>query len=179
MCHVQTDKWVFFVRDLQEIQELNHIVDDWNPGITTKPRNLRKRPPASTVFPFPIGYRRPIVSDPFPKISISNGDRPYLSRTWFLTWDIAWWVLVSVATDEKNDENDLVIRSKSGRAEKTMSSLWVEVSFLCLDFCATPFPWGHELWGIEIVTWEIGLPNCSQESGSRNTQSSSFVSDVY
>ena len=35
---------------------------------------------------------------------------------------------MSVATDEKNDENDLVIRSKSGRAEKNMSSLWVEVS---------------------------------------------------
>ena len=131
-------KWTnyfFFVRDLKEVQELNHIVDDWNPRITTKQYfHFHRISPSHRVRSFP-------------KIFISNGHRPYLSRTWFLTWDIAWWVLVSVAIDEKNNENNLVIRSKSGRAEKNMELTLgggeFGKFFWCLDFCATPFRWGY------------------------------------
>lgn len=59
----------FFVRDLQEIQKLNHIVDDWNPGITTKPRNLRKGHQPQQYFHFPSDIAVPscpILSQRFP-----------------------------------------------------------------------------------------------------------------
>lgn len=84
---------------------------------------------------------------------------------------------MSVAIDEKNNENDLVIRSKSGRAEKNMSSLWVEVS---LESSSGVSIFVQHIF-LEVI--EIGVSNCFQESGSesgsRNTQSSSFASDVY